>query len=103
MHAIWKGSISFGLVNIPVKIYSATRDQELKFVLLHKKDLSQIRYAHFCKLEEKEIPWEEIVKGYEYEPGEFVVLDREDFEKANLDKIVHIELEVSYLEHQFEQ
>lgn len=96
MHAIWKGSISFGLVNIPVRMQSATRDQELKFVLLHKKDRSQIRYAHICKLEEKEVPWEDIVKGYEYEPGEFVVLDKEDFDKANLEKSKSIEI-VSFI------
>lgn len=92
MHAIWKGCISFGLVNIPVKMHSATREQELKFVLLHKKDQSQIRYAHVCKAEEKEVPWEEIVKGYEYHPGEFVVLDKEDFEKVNLEKTKSIEI-----------
>lgn len=92
MHTIWKGSISFGLVNIPVKMHSATHDQELKFVLLHKKDQSQIRYAHMCKLEEKEVPWEEIVKGFEYRPGEFVILDREDFEKVNLEKTKSIEI-----------
>ncbi len=92
MRALWKGSISFGLVNIPVKMYVASHEREFKFVMLHKKDLSQIRYARICKNEDKEVPWEEIVKGYEYEPGEFVVLNDEDFKKANLTKSKSIEI-----------
>lgn len=91
-HAMWKGSISFGLVNIPVKMHSATREHELKFSMLHKKDLSRIRYAYVCKEEEREIPYEEIVKGYEYEPGEYVVFDKEDFQKANLEKSQSIDI-----------
>lgn len=66
MRSIWKGALSFGLVNIPVAMYTASREKEISFVLLHKKDLSEVRYARICKTEEKEIPWEEIVKGYEY-------------------------------------
>ena len=92
MHALWKGSISFGLVNIPVKMFSGSRDHELKFVMLHKTDHSQIRYARICKLDGKEVPWNDIVKGYEYEPGEFVILSQEDFEKANLQKTKTIEI-----------
>ena len=92
MRALWKGSISFGLVNIPVKMFAASNEREIKFVLLHKKDNSQIRFARICKLEEKEIPWEEIVKGYEYSPDEFVILTNEDFEKINLHKSKSIEI-----------
>lgn len=92
MRSLWKGSISFGLVNIPVKMYVASQEKEFKFVMLHKKDLSQIRYSRICKAEEKEVPWQEIVKGYEYEPGEYVVLDEEDFKKANLTKSKTIEI-----------
>lgn len=92
MRPLWKGSISFGLVNIPVKMYTASHEREFKFVMLHKKDLSQVRYARICKEEEKEIPWEEIVKGYEYSPGEFVVINEEDFEKINLVKSKSIEI-----------
>lgn len=92
MHSIWKGSISFGLVNIPVKMYTASQEKEFKFVLLHKKDHSQIRYARICKAEDKEVPWNEIVKGFEYEPGEFVVLTEEDFQKANLKKTKSLEI-----------
>jgi DNA end-binding protein Ku len=92
MRALWKGSISFGLVNIPVKMYTASHEREFKFVMLHKKDMSEIRYAKICKQEEKEVPWDEIVKGYEYKPGEFVVLTEEDFEKVNLEKSKSIEI-----------
>lgn len=92
MHAIWKGSISFGLVNIPVKMFSASKENDLKFVMLHKKDLSQIRYARICKTDGQEVPWNEIVKGFEYQPGEYVVLSQEDFEKANLQKTKSIEI-----------
>lgn len=92
MRSIWKGAISFGLIHIPVRLYSASRSRELKFKLLHGKDLSPIRYARICKADGKEVPWEEIVKGYEYEKGDFVVLTEEDFQKANLKKTKTIEI-----------
>lgn len=92
MRSIWRGTLSFGLLNIPVNLYSATHEHELKFVLLHKRDLSQIRYARFCKEEEKEIPYKDIVKGYELEKGKYVVLSDEDFEKANPEKSKTIEI-----------
>jgi len=92
MRSIWKGAISFGLIHIPVRLYSASRSRELKFKLLHGKDLSPIRYARICKADGKEVPWEEIVKGYEYEKGDFVVLTEEDFQKANLKKTRSIEI-----------
>lgn len=92
MRAIWKGALSFGLVNIPIQMYTASHDKEISFVMLHKKDHSQIRYARICKAEGKEVPWNEIVKGYEYEKGDYVVLDDKDFEKANLKKTKTIEI-----------
>lgn len=92
MRSIWKGSISFGLINIPVRLYGASRSRELKFKLLHKKDHSEIHYARICEAEGKEIPWEEIVKGYKYKKGDYVVLADEDFEKANLKKTKTIEI-----------
>lgn len=92
MRSIWKGSVSFGLVNIPVQMYTASHEKEFSFVLLHKKDHSTIRYARICKAENKEVPWNEIVKGYEYDKGDFVVLQDEDFEKANLRKTKTIEV-----------
>lgn len=84
MHALWSGSISFGLVNIPIKLYAGSQDKVLDLTMLHKKDKSPIRYAKICRAENKEIPYTEIVKGYEYEKGEFVVLEDKDFEKANV-------------------
>lgn len=92
MRAIWTGSISFGLVNIPIRLYSATREESPSFDLLHKKDLSRIRYARVCKNEEHEVPYDEIVKGYEYERGEYVVLTDEDFHKANARKTKTIDI-----------
>lgn len=91
-HSVWKGALSFGLIHIPVRVYSASRARELKFKLLHNKDLSEIRYARICKSDGKEIPWEDIVKGYEYRPGDYVVLTDEDFEKANIKKTKTIEI-----------
>lgn len=84
MHTIWNGVINFGLINIPVKLSSSSKDQELKFRMLHKKDHSPIRYARMCKKEEKEVPYEEIVKGYEYQKDDYVILSNSDFEKASV-------------------
>jgi DNA end-binding protein Ku len=81
--AMWKGSIAFGLVTVPVSLYAATeRSEKLTFHLLHRKDGSRIDYKRFCSKEDKEVPWDEIVKGYEHRKGEYVVLTDEDFEKA---------------------
>ena len=93
MRSMWKGSIVFGLVNIPVKLYVATQDQELKFNLLHKKDNSEIKYVRVCKLEDKEVPWEEIVKGYEVSKGKYVIFDDKDFEKVDLARTKSIEIQ----------
>jgi DNA end-binding protein Ku len=80
---VWKGAVTFGLVSVPVSLYPATRRQaELSFRLLHEKDNAPIQYKKFCSEEEKEVPWNEIVKGYEFEKGQFVVMSDEDFEKA---------------------
>lgn len=92
MRAIWSGAISFGLVNIPVKLYSATDEHMLEFDLLHKKDLSNIRYAKVCRNEGEEVGKDEIVKGYEYEKGEYVIMDDEDFFKANARKTSTIDI-----------
>src|SRR5437870_12443936 len=83
--AIWKGSISFGLVNIPIALYPATQREELKFRLLRKSDLSPVNYKRVAERDGKEVPWEEIVKGYEYEKGKYVVLKDEDFERVDLE------------------
>lgn len=83
MRAIWTGALSFGLVNIPVKLYTATNGQGISFNYLHGKDLAPVRYAKVCRIEGKEIPFKEIVKGYEYNEGEYVVIEEEEIEKAN--------------------
>ncbi|PYJ85550.1 MAG: Ku protein [Verrucomicrobia bacterium] len=85
MRAIWKGSISFGLVNIPIALYPATRKEELKFRLLRKRDLSPVNYKRVAAKDGKEVPWDEIVKGYEYEKGKFVVLNEKDFQRVDLE------------------
>jgi len=85
MRAIWKGAISFGLVNIPIALYSATRSEELKFRLLRQKDLSPVNYKRVAEADGKEVPWDQIVKGYEYEKGKFVVLKDEDFERVDIE------------------
>lgn len=83
MRSIWSGSISFGLINIPIRLYSAVEEHAISFDLLHKKDLSPIRYAKICKAEEKEVPYSEVVKGYEYQKGEYVVVEDEIFKNAS--------------------
>ena len=85
MRAIWKGSISFGLVNIPIALYPATRREELKFRLLRKSDLSPVNYKRVAERDGKEVPWDQIAKGYEYEKGKYVVLKDEDFERVDLE------------------
>jgi len=84
--AMWKGSIAFGLVNIPVELYSAVRDHRPKFRLLHAKDESPVHYERVCQSEGKPVGWEDLVKGYEYEKGRFVVLTKDDFRTAALEK-----------------
>ncbi len=83
--AIWKGSISFGLVNIPIGLYPATRKEELRFRLLRKSDLSPVNYKRVAEKDGKEVPWDEIVKGYEYEKGKYVVLRDEDFQRVDIE------------------
>lgn len=83
--AIWKGSISFGLVNIPVGLYSATRPgNEVKLRMLRSRDQSPIKYKRVAEVDDKEVAWEDIVKGYEYEDGNFVVLTNEDLKKVSV-------------------
>ncbi|UOE54025.1 Ku protein [Bacillus sp. CMF12] len=93
MHTMWKGSISFGLVNIPIKLHSATEDKDIKLRNLHKECHSPIKYEKTCPVCEVEIKNEDIVKAYEYTKGKFVVLEDEDLEKLkqeNEDKAVEI-------------
>jgi DNA end-binding protein Ku len=83
--AIWKGSISFGLVTIPIGLWPAIEARgELAFHLLHKKDGSRVVQKRFCKAEDVEVPWNDVVKGYEYAKDQYVVVTDEDFEKARV-------------------
>ncbi|MBO8127602.1 MAG: Ku protein [Peptococcaceae bacterium] len=82
MRPLWKGAMTFGLVYIPVKLYTATDKKDVKFNLLHKECHTPIRYRRFCPYCEEEVPPEEIVRGYEYEKGRYVVLSEEDLEAA---------------------
>lgn len=84
--AIWKGSLAFGLVNIPVELFTAVRDSRPRFRLLHRKDESPVQYQRVCQREGKPLSWDEIVKGYEYAKGQFVVLTKDDFETAAMEK-----------------
>ncbi|HEX2068932.1 MAG TPA: Ku protein [Actinomycetota bacterium] len=77
---MWKGAISFGLVSIPIRLYPATEEKTLRFNQLHDKDHGRIKYQRVCSICGEEVPFEHIVKGYEYEKGKYVVLEDEDFE-----------------------
>jgi DNA end-binding protein Ku len=82
MRSIWRGAINFGMVTIPVKLYSATEQKDVRFHMVHKKDGARIVEKRFCSEEDKEVPWDEIGKGYEVSKGEYVVMDREEVEAA---------------------
>jgi Ku protein, prokaryotic len=91
--AIWKGSISFGLVNIPIALYPATRREELKFRLLRQTDLSPVNYKRVAEKDGKEVPWDQIVKGYEYEKGKYIVLRDEDFQRVDLEATQTVDIQ----------
>ncbi len=84
--ALWKGSISFGLVNIPIELHTAVRDHRPRFRMLHAKDRSPVRFERVCVRDGHPVAWEDLVKGYEYEKGQFVVLTKEDFQAAAVEK-----------------
>src|ERR671911_1081010 len=84
--ALWKGSLAFGLVNIPVELHTAVRDSRPRFRMLHAADKSPVRFERVCAREGKAVAWDELVKGFEYEKGRFVVLTKEDFRTAALEK-----------------
>lgn len=93
MRPIWTGSISFGLVNIPVRMFSGVNPREgIDLDMLHKDDHSPIRFARVCRKDGEEVPWEDIVKGYEYREGDYVVLDKKDLEKLDTKKTETIDI-----------
>ncbi|RYY39177.1 MAG: Ku protein [Chitinophagaceae bacterium] len=90
--SIWSGTISFGLVNIPVKLQSAVQSEELPLHMLAKKDMAPIKYARIDTKTGKEVEWKDIVKGYEYAKGKFVVVEEEDFARASPQKSKSIDI-----------
>ncbi|MNK36170.1 putative DNA repair protein YkoV [compost metagenome] len=92
MKAIWKGSISFGLVNIPVRLYSGTTQHRLELDMIRKKDKCAIQYVRVCKKDGKEVPWDDIAKGYRKENGDYVILDKSDFAKAAPEKTQTVDI-----------
>ncbi|AHM64890.1 DNA repair protein [Paenibacillus polymyxa] len=83
MHTVWKGAISFGLVHVPVKMFSATEDKDISMRYIHKECGSPLSYVRKCPVCDKEVEWEEIGKGYEYEKGKFVMFDKEELEQVS--------------------
>ncbi|MFL9844468.1 non-homologous end joining protein Ku [Flavobacterium rhizosphaerae] len=92
MKAIWKGSISFGLVNIPIRLYSGTNSHRIDLDMIRKKDQCAIQYVRVCKKDGKEVPWEDIAKGYRKENGDYIVIDKSDFEKLTPEKTQTIDI-----------
>ena len=92
MASIWKGAISFGLVSIPVELRPAVRTDRLSFRMLHAEDMAPVKYERVCSADGEPVPWSEIVKGYEYAKGKFVVMTPEDFERAKLEKSKTIDI-----------
>lgn len=91
--SIWNGTVTFGMVNVPIKLYSATESKTVHFKEVHLKDGGKIEHRKFCSKHEKEVPNDEIVKGYEFEEGKYVVLTKDEIKAAAGDrgKVVHIE------------
>jgi DNA end-binding protein Ku len=90
---LWKGAISFGLVNVPVELFPAEkRSSELDLTMLDKRDLAPVGYKRYNKSSGEDVPWSEIVKGYEYEDGKYVVLSDEDFRRANVEAVKTVEI-----------
>ncbi|GIP34020.1 Ku protein [Paenibacillus sp. J2TS4] len=83
MHTLWKGAISFGLVNVPVKMFAATEDKDISMRYIHKECATPLSYVRKCKSCDREVEWEEITKGYEYEPGHFVLFEKEELDKLS--------------------
>jgi DNA end-binding protein Ku len=90
--AIWKGSITFGLVNIPVGLFSAEKREEVSFHLLDRRNMARVRYKRVNEKTEKEVPWEETVRGFEYEEGQYVVLTDEDLRRASPEKTQTVDI-----------
>ncbi len=93
MRPIWKGAISFGLVNIPITLYPATKQEELRFHFLRKGDLSPINNKRVAEADGKEVAWEDIVRGYQYEKGKFIVLNDDDFSRVDVEATQTVDIQ----------
>ncbi len=93
MRPIWKGAINFGLVNIPVTLFPAIRREEMSFRMLRGSDLSPINFKRVAEADGKEVPWDKIVKGYEYQKGKFVVLKDDDFKRVDIEATQSVTIE----------
>lgn len=92
MRTLWKGAVSFGLVNIPVGMYVATEKKDIRFNYLHQACMTPVEYRKYCPRCEKEISGEEIVRGYEYQKGSYVVINEEDLERIPLENTKTIDI-----------
>jgi len=92
MKALWKGSISFGLVNIPIRLFSGSITHRIDLDMVRKKDQCAIEFVRVCKKDGKEVPWDQIAKGYRKEDGDYVILDKDDFAKAMPEKTQTIDI-----------
>ncbi len=90
--AIWKGAVSFGMVSIPIKLYTATDEKDVSFNLLHKKDGARIKTQRYCPEEDAVVEWGDVVRGYEIAPEQYVIMEPEDFEKVPVDTTHAIEI-----------
>lgn len=90
--AIWKGALAFGLVNVPIELHTAVRDARPRFRMLHAKDEAPVKFQRVCQRDGKPVAWEDLVKGYEYAKGQFIVLSKDDFQTAALEKSKTIEI-----------
>ncbi|MBP0597229.1 Ku protein [Herbaspirillum sp. LeCh32-8] len=91
--ALWKGAISFGLINIPVELFTAEKNDELDFHLLDQRDLAPVGYKRVNKKTGREVPWDNIIKGYEYEEGKYVLMSDEDLRRANVEATQSIDIQ----------
>src|SRR6188508_3214202 len=91
--SMWKGAISFGLVSIPVGVYPATEEKSLKFNQLHDEDMGRIRYQRVCEVDGDVVAYEHIVKGYEYEKGQYVLLTDDDFDAVPVESSRQIDIQ----------
>ena len=90
--SIWKGAVSFGMVSIPIKLYTATDEKDISFNLLHKKDGARIKQQRYCPEDEAVVEWNDVVRGYEVAPDQYVIMEPSDFDKVPVDTTHTIEI-----------